>query len=672
MTALAERGQAEPEPDTSEGSSPAAGIGRRLGRGWLALGVLVVWTVLAVAFHGRATLAIGGAEQVGVQNWLGDRANDVLTAGDHNVLVSISSGLADALNAVIVWLQLLISAPAFPSPYPYIGFLGVLAVAWFFTALVAGWRMSILTAVSFSLFSLLGFYEDSMDLLIVTFLAVGLSVAIGLPLAIWMAHSARARAVLTPILDVLQTLPSFAYLLPLMILFGIGAAAAVVATLIYALPPLMRIASHGLQNLPTTALEATDSMGQTAWQRLTKVELPLAKRTIIVGINQTTMAALSMATIAAFINGPGLGQPVVRALNALRVGDAFVPGLCIVLMAIMLDRVTTAASEHGEKLQRGQSGDMSQRRTVQLIGAAGVAVICVYLSRHYTFAAKPWESSWGDDLASGVQTVVDWISTHWSGATSAVANGVTDAVINKLQYVLAGSPWFVTGLAILAIAVIVGGWRAGVATVVCLAGLRWLELWNNAMITLTATLVAAIVVMVLAAVLGVWMGRSGRVDGMIRPLLDAGQTLPPFVYLIPVLALFGPTRFTAIVAAIAYAAPAAIKIVADGIKAVSSTTVEAAESAGALTIQIITKVQIPMARSAFTVATNQGLLYVLAMVVIGGLVGAGALGYDVVAGFKQLDTQGRGLAAGFSIVLLGVMLDRITTYAARRGEGRST
>jgi glycine betaine/proline transport system permease protein len=384
------------------------------------------------------------------------------------------------------------------------------------------------------------------------------------------------------------------------------------------------------------------------------------------------MAALSMATIAAFINGPGLGQPVVRALNALRVGDAFVPGLCIVLMAIMLDRVTTAASEHGEKLQRGQARDMAARRSALLMGGAAVAVVCVYLSRHYTFAAKPWQSSMGDKLSSGVQTVIDWISTNWAGTTASIANGFTSAVINKLQYVLAGSPWYITGLAILAIALIVGGWRAGVATVICLAGLRWLELWNNAMITLTATLVAAVVVMVLAAVFGVWMGRSRQADRVIRPLLDAGQTLPPFVYLIPVLALFGPTRFTAIVAAVAYAAPAAIKIVADGIKAVSSATVEAAESAGALTIQIITKVQIPMARSAFTVATNQGLLYVLAMVVIGGLVGAGALGYDVVAGFKQLDTRGRGLAAGFSIVLLGVMLDRITTYAARRGEARSS
>ena len=161
-------------------------------------------------------------------------------------------------------------------------------------------------------------------------------------------------------------------------------------------------------------------MGQTKWQRLAKVELPMAKRTIIVGINQTTMAALSMATIAAFINGPGLGQPVVRALNALRVGDAFVPGICIVLMAIMLDRVTTAASEHGET-----AGPQPVRRRGRppqrpAAGRAGVTVICVYLSRHYVFAAKPWESNLGIRIANGVQEAVDWISTNWSGATTAI------------------------------------------------------------------------------------------------------------------------------------------------------------------------------------------------------------------------------------------------------------
>jgi glycine betaine/proline transport system permease protein len=155
---------------------------------------------------------------------------------------------------------------------------------------------------------------------------------------------------------------------------------------------------------------------------------------------------------------------------------------------------------------------------------------------------------------------------------------------------------------------------------------------------------------------------------LIRPVLDAGQTMPAFVYLVPFLAFFAASRFTAIVAAVVFAAPVAIKIVADGIRAVSPTTVEAATAAGSSTWQLITKVQLPMARRSLALATNQGLIYVLSMVVVGGLVGAGALGYDVVAGFSQGQLYGKGLAAGLAIVLLGVLLDRITQAAARRDQ----
>jgi glycine betaine/proline transport system permease protein len=658
-----------PEPQRTEwprGSNLRALMsGRR--NSVLLLGVLVAWVIVGTIMHGTHTLEIGGADQIGIQNWLGDRANDIQLASSQNFFIQVTHGISDGLNSLILWLQHLISTPAFPRPYPHVGFLGVVVIAWLFTAITAGWRMSILTVACFLAFALLGFWEESMDLLIVTLLAVAISVIVGIPMAILMARNKTARAIVTPVLDVMQTLPSFTYLLPLSLLFEIGPAAAVICTVIYSLPPVMRIASHGLLNVNPATVEATNSMGQTSWQRLLKVDLPMAKRTIIVGINQTTMAALSMATIAAFINGPGLGQPVVRALNALRVGDAFVPGLCIVLMAIMMDRVTTAASQHSENLARGQARNIAELRGRLLIAGAVITTVCVYLGANYTWAAKPPSSSAGTWLANRVQEVIDWISKHWSGATSTISDKFTTIFLNKVEYVVAGSPWFVTGAAILAIAFLLGGRRAFIAALICVAGLRWLGLWNGAMVTLTATLVATVFVMILAVVFGVWMGRSPRADQVIRPFLDAGQTLPPFVYLIPTLALFGPTRFTAIVAAVAYAAPAAIKIVADGIKAVSATTVEAAESAGALRIQIITKVQIPMARSAFTVAANQGLLYVLSMVVIGGLVGAGALGYDVVAGFKQLPLQGRGLAAGFSIVLLGVMLDRITTYTAQRG-----
>jgi glycine betaine/proline transport system permease protein len=241
---------------------------------------------------------------------------------------------------------------------------------------------------------------------------------------------------------------------------------------------------------------------------------------------------------------------------------------------------------------------------------------------------------------------------------------ITVVLLNPLEALLAESPWWLAGLAILALAWVFGRTAALVPTIICLAGIRFFDFWNHAMETLTMTLVATLIVMVLAVVFGVWMSRSSRVDLVLRPLLDAGQTIPPFVYLIPVLALFGPTRFTAIVAGIVYAAPAAIKLLADGVKNVSPTTLEASRASGATTWQEITKVQLPMARGAIVLAANQGLLYVLAMVVIGGMVGAGALGYDVVLGFSRSEEWGRGAAAGITIVLLGIMIDRITRAAA--------
>jgi glycine betaine/proline transport system permease protein len=191
-------------------------------------------------------------------------------------------------------------------------------------------------------------------------------------------------------------------------------------------------------------------------------------------------------------------------------------------------------------------------------------------------------------------------------------------------------------------------------------------LWNDSMVTLAMTLIATLLVMVIATVLGVGMGRSRRTDTIIRPFLDAFQTIPPFVYLVPALALFGVGRFTAIMAAIAYAVPIATKLVADGIRGVSPTTVEAVRSTGSTTWQMITKVQLPMAREALVLATNQGLLYVLSMVVIGGLVGGGSLGYLVVLGFSQDQLFGKGLAAGIAITAMGIMLDRIARHAAAR------
>ena len=178
----------------------------------------------------------------------------------------------------------------------------------------------------------------------------------------------------------MQTMPSFAYLAPLVLVFGIGPASAVVVTLIYAVPPLIRITAHGIRTVSPTTIEAARSMGASRRQTLRKVQLPMARRTIIVGLNQCIMAALSMATIAALIDGPGLGQPVAQALQSLDIGNAFVSGIAIVIMAIVLDRVTTAASERAEVARpaeartRAPAGSRSSR-------AGSSTLVCVYLSR---------------------------------------------------------------------------------------------------------------------------------------------------------------------------------------------------------------------------------------------------------------------------------------------------
>ena len=333
----------------------------------------------------------------------------------------------------------------------------------------------------------------------------------------------------------------------------------------------------------------------------------------------------------------------------------------------MLDRATTAASERAELAARGV-GLVGRPRQVVLGVAGVVTLVAIWFSRqNVERRGLPRDRARGRHRRLRSTPSSTASSTCLDGPAEAFKNFITTVLLNPMQQLLAESPWWLAALGILAIAVALGGNEAlGVPTLLCLFGLWYFDLWHDAMITLNMTLVATLLVMVLAVVFGVWMARRARADLVIRPLLDAGQTIPAFVYLIPVLALFGPTRFTAIVAGIVYAAPAAIKLVADGVKAVPATTIEASRSTGTNAWQEITQVQLPMAKGSLVLATNQGLLYVLAMVVIGGLVGAGALGYDVVLGFSRSEEWGKGAAAGISIVLLGIMIDRIAKAAAER------
>jgi len=641
---------------------------RRRWRAWSLLGILSIWLLGWALLEGHHTLVLGGSEQTGVFEWLGRRSEwvEAAAASGSSPLINLAGSLAELVNALFEWLRGIFTVAPFPRPLPQIGWLGTIALASLVTYVAAGWRSLILVVPSFLAFGVLGYWSDAVDLLLVTFFAVVISCLFGILLGVAMAHSKALSALLTPVLDVMQTMPSFVYLLPMSILFGIGPAAAIIMTLIYAAPPVIRITAHGIRSVSPTVVEATESLGQTRLQRLWNVELPMAKRTIIVGVNQTMMAALSMATIAAYIDSPGLGQPVLDGIRRGQLGTSFVAGIAIVIMAVMLDRTTTASGFRAELAARsGQTGGPFRR--VGLAAAGTGTVVALYLSHNYIWANEfPSKPDLGTPLRDAVDNFGNWLRSDLAHLTSGIQEGFTDHVLNPIQSVIAESPWYLTALAILAIAAVVGGRKAGLAATVCLGLILSLGLWNHAMETLTACLVATAAVVALSVVFGVWMGRSRRVEWVVRPVLDMAQTLPPFVYLVPILILFGPNRFTAMLAGVVYAAPVAIKLVTDGVRAVSPSTIEAAQSSGSSTWQMITKVQLPMARSSVLLAANQGLLYVLSMVVIGGMAGAGALGFDVVTGFRQSTAVGRGLAAGITIVLIGIMLDRITSYSAQR------
>ena len=207
---------------------------------------------------------------------------------------------------------------------------------------VSGYKLATATVTMLVFIGLLGLWEDTMITLAMVFASVVFCTIAGIPLGIWAGRSDRFDKMLRPVLDGMQTTPAFVYLVPIVMLFSIGNVAGVLATIVFALPPLVRLTSLGIRQVHPELVEAAVAFGATDWQVLRKVQIPLALPTIMAGLNQTIMMALSMVVIAALIGAGGLGAPVVLGLNTLDIGTATVGGLGIVLLAIILDRITQA------------------------------------------------------------------------------------------------------------------------------------------------------------------------------------------------------------------------------------------------------------------------------------------------------------------------------------------
>ncbi|WP_051797947.1 ABC transporter permease [Catenuloplanes japonicus] len=641
--------------------APSSRIAWRPGRGTLFAAFVVLLIAGYALLRGRATLphdGDAGAFRVftGLRDWVDDN-RDV-----NPVFLFVVNYLRFGVSLLVGGVQSLLTG---------LGWVGLTAVAGALAGVLAGWRIAVLTGAGFLSFGVLGLWEESVDTLSLTLSAVLLAVLIGLPLGVLSARSDAVRAVLDPVLDVMQIMPAFAYLAPMTLLFLIGEPASVLATLIYAIPPAIRISALGLRGVSATTVEAATSIGATRWQVLRGVQLPMARRAIVLAVNQTIMMALSMVVVTALIDAPGLGQVIIRALERVNVGLAFDAGVAIVVMAIVLDRITSRAADRADTTHH-QARRVADQGGAAWRGALGGRRLSWALAALTALAGAlvngggefPEAVRWS--FAPAVNDVVGWIELHLYPVTDAIKNVLTAGVLNPLQQVLTESPFWLVMAAVLGVGLMVSGVRAALVAVGALTGIALLGLWQHAMETLATVLLATVLTLLAGVALGVWTARSDLAGRVLRPVLDAAQTMPSFVYLLPAVALFGASRFTAIAASVIYAVPPVVRLVERGIRDVPDTVVEAAASAGSTPAQLLRKVQLPVARPALLLAANQGIVMVLAMVVVGGLVGAGALGYDVVAGFAQRSDFGKGFAAGLAIVLLGVLLDRLTQGAGRR------
>ncbi|MGX1492140.1 ABC transporter permease subunit [Streptomyces tendae] len=542
------------------------------------------------------------------------------------------------------------------------GWAGVTAAAALVALRVAGWRLAAGTGAAFLACGFLGMWVPTTQTLALMVVAVLASVVVGALLGLAAGLSDRADKVLRPVLDTMQVLPAFAYLLPVVLIFGIGVPAAVLATVVYAAPPMARLTALGLRGADKEVLEAVESLGATARQRLLTARLPLARKELLLGLNQTIMMALSMAVIASVIGAGGLGDRVYQALASVDVGAALAAGIPIVLLAVVLDRVTGAA---GQAL--GEDPHPHGRRLwlVALAGTVAVAVAGRLAGR------VDWPDAWVLNIAEPVNRAVDWMTAHLYsgvpviGGTADWAGHFTTWVLDPVRDGLQGLPWWALLLIVAALAWLIGTWRTALTAVLALAAIGVLGVWKPSLDTLSQVLAAVALTLVVGFATGVAAARSDRFERLLRPVLDVFQTMPQFVYLIPVVALFGVGRAPAVAAAVVYALPAVVRITTQGLRQVDPAALESARSLGATPAQQLRQVQLPLARRALLLAVNQGVVLVLAVVIIGGLVGGGALGYDVVFGLAQGDLA-TGLVAGAAIVCLGLMLDRVTQPTERR------
>ena len=577
------------------------------------------------------------------QSWVArNRSSHVLFSAVFNPISDAIQWALDQVLALLTWL------PWFS--LPLIAFVIVARYGRWFTGLVV---------VACTLYpGFVGLWEPSLETLALTLVSVGVAILLGVPLGVAAALNARFERVLRPTLDAMQTIPSTVYLIPAVLFFGIGEVPAAIATVIFALPPVVRLTALGIEQVPTAIVEAGTMHGSTRRQLLTKVQLPLAVPSIATGVNQTINMALGIVVIAALIGAGGLGQEVITTIRLRVPGRGMVAGLAIVAIAILLDRISRSFVER-------PAPELRVPRPRWLgFGVLGVVVAAIIVGRVAGWVDFP--GGFDAEFADPLDDFITWIRDTFGEQT----RWFNDFVV--IQFLLRGKEWMLETAvwpSLVIITAAIGwwlhGWRLALLGAASVTAIGLVGMWEFAAETLVQVLVSVVIAVAISIPIGIGVGRSRKAEVILSPILDALQTVPSLIYAIPFVTIFSVGPVPGIIASVLYALPVGIRLTALGIRHTDGPAVEAATTFGATRRQVLLGVRVPLALPSIVLAVNQVIMMVLAMVIIVGLVGGGALGYQAVAALTKPDT-GLGVEVGIAIVAMATVLDRYTQALANR------
>jgi glycine betaine/proline transport system permease protein len=531
---------------------------------------------------------------------------------------------------------------------------------------LGGRSLGLVAGACFLYLAIFGQWESSMLTLALIAICVPFCVVTGILVGIWgYRHPAVDRLLITPILDLMQTMPTFAYLVPMLLLFGNNPVSALLATGIFATPPMVRATILALNRVPQEISDFGTMAGCTRAQKLWRVLVPAARPTLMVGVNQVIMLSLNMVIISSMIGAGGLGYDVLLALRALKVGQALEAGLAIVALAIALDQLSQAAARR--RPTHRIEGTLWQRHPYLISALAALAIT--------TFVSIGWPALFKVPSSITISTApiwkaaVDWINLNFFDAIEAFRVFLVVNILNPIRDFLAGMPWLVaTGLLALA------GWRLGGAKLALLAAALTFfcaatGLWDKTMATVYLCGIGSIIAALIGIPIGVWGARSDTAHRIITPIIDTLQTLPSFVFIIPVVMLFRVGDVTALIAVVSFAIVPAIRYTDHGIRQVPPALVEAAKVSGCTRRQIFWRVQLPLALPEIMLGINQTILLALSMLIIAAMVGTRDLGQEVFISLAKADS-GRGIVAGLAVAFIGIVADRLIGAGSARARRR--